>query len=648
MRTLHHRVAGTECLIKVPEQETDLRDLDAFLARGDQFLAIDTESTGLDLFSTRHRLRLLQVGNETEAWVLRTDLFADACRQLLRQPRNWIAHNAPFDALTIERHLGIPLELLLPRIWDTKILAHLADPRGRDEGGIGLGLKQLCAYHVDPDAPDTTEDLTAVFNSFGWTKKTGWARIAIDHLTYNLYAGLDVILTSRLFRRLYSVAENLSELSKFEHRLQYLLTLLQRKGMLIDVPYVERLIIDLHNEYVDHCDIAMDLGVDNVNSVQQVAAQLVAMGEVLTERTEKGALKGDKAILTELADLDRQWHRIGAREPNPLADAVLRARRASKWSTAYAQAALKGLDANGRLHPTINSLQARTARMSITNPALQQLPASDWRIRRCFVPDPGWAMISVDYKAVEMRVLAALANDWTMKDAIQRGLDLHSFTAAAVAGIQMDEFLKLLKAGDKNAHQQRKVAKSVGFGKVYGGGAATISRQTGADRDAVTVALKAYDRTFPGIRRYSTQLVNSAKQGLLEVVTPIGRRLPLDEDRLYAATNYMVQSTARDLLAKAVIRLFEAGLGDYLLLPVHDELLGQAPAEDAEAIVNEIGTVMCSTFQGVEILTSPKVLGPSWGHGYDAPESLPEELPIRRERRVREGQWVQGGLDLGI
>lgn len=634
MRVLHHTVADVERNVFVPEHDEDLEAFYAFLARGDRYLAVDTESTGIDLFSETHKLRLVQIGTADEAWVLRVDRFADACREALLQERTWIAHNAPFDALTIDRHLKVPLESFLPRTWDTKIMAHLMDPRGKEEGGIGLGLKEQCEKHVDSKAPDTSNDLTRVFNAFGWTKATGWARIAIDHHMYLLYAGLDVILASLLFQKLLPVAKNMIELCKFEHRLQFLLTLMQRRGMLLDVPYIHRLIIDLHNEYVDQCDLAFDLGVENVHSTQQVTAKLLEMGEELTERTERGAIKVDKAVLTRLADLDRQWQRIGAREPNPLADAVLRAKRASKWSKAYAESFLGSRDTVDRLHPGINSLQARTARMSISGVALQQLPASDWRIRRCFIPDPGHLMIAADYQAVEMRVLAALSGDWTMKNAISKGLDLHSFTAERVFGEGFTD-------------QDRKTAKAIGFGKVYGGGAETISRQTGADIEAVRQALKAYDATFPGIRRYSMQLVNVAKQGLLEVVTPIGRRLPLDEDRLYAATNYMVQSTARDLLAKAIVELFDAGLGDYLMLPVHDELLGQAPAEDAEEIVTEIGKVMESTMNGVRIASSAKVVGSSWGAAYKAPETLPP-MPVRKERKLRQGEWAQDGLDLGI
>lgn len=633
MRILHHTVANEVCTIYVPEHDEDLDAFYRFMAQGDQFLSIDTEGTGLDIFSTVHKLRLFQIGNDTEAWVLRTDKFADACRYALRQKRNLVAHNAPFDILTIDRHLGVTIEELMPRVWDTKIMAHLLDPRSQEEGGIGLGLKALCAAHVDANAPDTQNDLTKVFNSFKWTKKTGWARISIDHLTYLLYAGLDVILDRRLFDRLRPAIQLNTELCKFEHRLQYMLTLLQRKGMKLDIPYIEMLVTDLHNEYVDQCDVAFDLGVENVHSPEQVVNQLLAMGEELTERTENGALKADRAVLEPLADVNRQMQRLNVREPNPLAEAVIRAKRAKKWSEAYAEAFLEWRDSADRLHPTINSLQARTARMSVSNPALQQLPAGDWRIRRAFISDPGQVMIACDYQAVEMRVLAALSNDWTMRDAIRRGLDLHSFTAERVFGPDFTP-------------QQRKIAKNVGFGKVYGGGAAGVARLTGADEDSVREAMVAYDNTYPGIKRFSRQLMNQAQKGIMEVITPIGRRLPLDPDRIYACTNYMVQSTARDLLAQAIVRVFDRGLGDFVLLPVHDELLGQAPEADAEAIIHEIGEIMACEFQGVEIASEAKVIGTSWGYAYGAPTVMPLDPPVRKERRLREGKWAQESLDI--
>jgi DNA polymerase I-like protein with 3'-5' exonuclease and polymerase domains len=635
MKQIKHHVAGAECIINFVEHDEDLSAFDRFLAQGDPVLGFDTESTGLDLFVADHQLRLVQLGNATEAWVLRVDRFGAAAARALHQPRQFIAHNATYDALVVDRHLGVKLEEFMPRITDTRLMGHLLDPRTPKEGGTGLTLKALSAEHVDPAAPDTQEDLTAVFNSLGLTKRSGWARVPIEHHTYILYAGLDAILAHRLHQKLAHRIRvlGLDSLLAFEHELQFLLAIMQRKGMLLDVPYVERLLVELLNEYDHYCDVADELGVENVNSPPQVAERLVAMGEKLTERTDGGALKVDKAVLSELADVDRQFVRIEAREPNPVADAVLRAKRAGKWAETYAQAFLDHRDPYNRLHPSISSLQARTGRMSVSRPPLQQLPTSEWRIRRSFIADCGHVIISSDYQAVEMRVLAALSGDHTMQQAIADGVDLHAFTAARVFG---PNFTKL----------HRKIAKSVGFGKVYGGGAETIARQTGADIDSVRQALVAYDQTFPGIKRYSKTLVDQMQSGPREVVTPIGRRLPVDEERLYAATNYVVQSTSRDLLAKAISRLFDAGLGNYLMLPVHDELLGQAPVEDAEEIVREIGRIMECTFNDVRITSDPQVVGRSWGAAYGAPAGLSVEPLERKGRTIKPGTWIQDDLDV--
>lgn len=609
MLTLTHAVAGTPCAIHYLERREELRHFEAFLAQGDKVLAFDTETTGLDVYTPGHRLRLAQFGNAHEAWVLRADLFGDAVARALRQPRAFVVHNAAYDLLVVDRHLGVTVEELGGRTFDTRILAHLLDPRAESEGGIGLGLKPLSAVYVDPDAPDTQAGLTSVFRSLGFTKATGWAGIPIDNETYLRYAGLDVLLTRRLFGEIGPMVREvgLDNLSRFEHHLQVLLAILQRRGMLLDVPYVEKLRTELRDEAERYRAVAARYGVVNVNSTAQVAEALEAMGETLTERTPSGAPKVDKGVLLPLADLNLQWEPLEVRRPNPLAEAVLRSKRAEKWATSYADAFVELKDERDRLHPFIGGLQARTARMSVSRPPLQQLPSSDWTIRRSFIADPGQVIIAADYQAVEMRVLAALSGDETMQKAIADGVDLHSFTAERVFG---PGFTK----------QHRKISKAVGFGKVYGGGAATICRQTGADIESVKRALAAYDATFPGIKRFSRRLINRAEYGRKEVVTPSGRHLPLDRDRLYAATNYVVQSTSRDLLAQAIVDIFDAGLGDHLLLPVHDELIAQAPEADAKEVITEIGRLMESTFYGVRIESDPEVYGPSWGSGYGAPE----------------------------
>lgn len=614
---LTHTVDGDECDIYFPERSDELSGFFDFMNRGASFgarrvLGLDTETTGLDIFSPGYKLRLVQIGDDREAWVFDIDRFAAVVRDTLLDPHTiWALHNAAFDLLVLDRHLGVTIEDLADRCFDTRIFAHLLDPRQESEGGAGLSLKPLSAIYVDPNAPDTQSGLHKRFRELGFTKETGWAGIPITDELYIRYAGLDVLLETRLFRELSALIRDvgLGHLSKFEHLLQSYLCIMQRRGMRLDLDYVSTLDDKLAAEAHEFRDIAAGWGVENVNSTAQVADALLAMGETLDERTPSGAWKVDKAVLLPLADMDNLWLRREARTPNALADAVLRAKRAEKWRTAYALPFEKLADAEGRLHPSIGGLQARTARMSISRPPLQQLPSSDWTIRRALIADPGNKIISADMDQVELRVLAALADVKAMKQAIRDGRDLHDYTAELMYGA---DFTK----------KQRKLAKGVGFGRVYGGGAATLARQTGADYETAQHASREYDRVYPEVKRFGRLLQRKAEYGKREVVTVTGRHLPLDKDRLYAATNYVVQSTARDLLAQAIVDMFGAQLGDYLIMPIHDEILAQAPDDIADDVAREIGRIMTVDFRGVPLTATGEVTGRSWGSAYGVPANL--------------------------
>ncbi len=399
MHVYTHSLAGREVTIYFPESRRDLAGFETFLARGDKVLGLDTETTSLDVYSRGFKCRLVQFGNAEEAWVLRADLFADAIVKALRQPRYFVVHNAAFDLQVIDRAFGVKIEELGPRVFDTRILAHLLDPRQRHEGGSGLKLKELSEIYVDPSAPDTQTGLHEIFRKeYRATKVTGWAIIDIDHPVYVRYAGLDPILARLLFDEISPIVRDLGldHLSQFEHHFQTLLALMQRRGVLLDVPYIERLREALLEDAEREAKRAARYGVANVESTAQVSAALAGMGEHLTERTPSGLIKVDKEVLMPLADLDREWERLEAREPNPLADAVLRSKRAGKWAKSYAQAFLDLRDPDDRLHASIGALQARTARMSISRPPLQQLPSKEARVRRAIIADPGNVFGGID------------------------------------------------------------------------------------------------------------------------------------------------------------------------------------------------------------------------------------------------------------
>ncbi|QBZ73407.1 DNA polymerase I [Streptomyces phage Heather] len=628
MKTYYHDVAGDTVRINIPETDNDLREFMQWARtaalRGP--IALDTETTGLDIYSASYRLRTIQFGDEHTAWVIhweRGGRFIESALYVLRMASRFLIHNAPFDWLVLDEHAPFALEILAPKTVDTKIKATLIDPREPHKGGIGTGLKPLSAHYTDPSAPDTAGDLTEVFNGLGFTKATGWANIPLDHPTYNLYAGLDVIYTARLDPVLTRELARLGvrqALVDYEHEIARMCSIMMRAGIVLDSEYASTLSVTLHEEAAKFGVVAARYGVESVNSGAQVSEALVAMGEELTQRTDAGALKVDKAVLLPLADLDRDWQRIGARDPNPLADAVLRAKRAGKWVTAYADTFLTNMDANGRVHPNIQTLAARTGRMSITKPALQTLPSSDYMIRRALLADPGHVMVSTDFAAVEMRVLAALANVKRMKQAINAGEDLHDFTARLVFG---PNFTK--------AH--RKLCKGIGFGKVYGGGAETIARQTGAPIAQVRAAIAAYDRAYPEIVRASKKWQREARGTGLVTVSVTGRRLPLDRDRLYAVVNYQSQSAARDVLGQAMMNMEEAGLLDYMKLPIHDEVLASVPAREAQDFAREFERCMSFDLFGVPIEAEAEVGGRSWGSLYmkDAKGKYLPELLIAQD-----------------
>lgn len=607
-------LAGEACPVHVPQTRDDVsRFFDWFedTARNVD-IALDTETTGLDIYSHGYRLRTVQFGDEREAWVLRVDNDPEMLRHarwaLLSKVARFLIHNAMFDWLVLDRHAGVPLEDLAQRTTDTRILAALVDPRQPMEGGVGTGLKPLSAHYIDADAPDTQAGLHAEFRRMGLTKETGWAGISIDNPLFLAYAGADVILTARLARILRAKHRELGirpDLVTYEHEIARICATMQRTGMVLDLDYVNALDLQLCQQAERYAAVAMSFGVNSVNATAQVAEALLAMGAPLTERTAGGAWKVDKAILTSLADMSLQGERLNLAEPNPLAEAVYYAKRAGKWRSAYVETFKNTVDPNGRIHPSINPLQARTGRMSITRPALQTLPSGDAMIRRAMLADPGHVIVSVDFAAVELRVLAALADVRRMKEAIGAGEDLHSFTARLVYG---EDFTP----------KHRKICKGVGFGKVYGGGAATISRQTGAGIDEVRRALSAYDSAYPEIKRAARRWEREARANGMTTVSVTGRRLPLDPERAYAVTNYQVQSAARDVLGQALINMDEAGLLPYLRLPIHDEVLASVPAADAQELAHEIKACMTMDLGGVPITADSEIGGRSWGSLYGA------------------------------
>ncbi|AQT28446.1 DNA polymerase [Mycobacterium phage Pistachio] len=605
-----HEVAGDEVVIRVVETEDDLEGFRDFIRAHLGFLGLDSETTGLDIYSDNFRCRTVQFGTPNEAWVVPVELgppFEAAVIEALEAVNGFVLHNASFDLQVFERTLKVPMESMWPKVKDTRILSHLVDPRGKDEGGIGHSLEETVRHYVDTQVADKVKTLMADLakERKGVTKATIWKKIELFDPTYTLYAGMDPILAARLIQKLAPLVRVRDELVDNEHRLAEICSYMERQGFLLDVEYTEELSLDLKVKESHYNEVALNYGCEKINSTDQVADVLESMGVKIIGRTPSGKRQVNDDLLSKLVA-------TGSPEVSQFAESVIEGKKAGKWRKTWVDTFLKTRDSKNRCHASINPLRARTARMSITGIPAQTLPSGDWMIRRCFLADEGHKIASVDYQAQELRVLAALSKDKAMVEAFLNDEDLHLKTARAAwpdREITKDS-------------PERKYAKTVNFGRVYGGGAKTVAEQTGLDMAQAQQVVSGFDRAYPEVQKLSQRLQREAiRNGY--ITTPFidglgGRRLPVDPQRAYSALNYLIQSSSRDVTARALLRLHDAGFTPYLRLPIHDEILASVPAEHAEWGAKRIGELMAEQMGPVLIGTDPEVGGRSWGSLYGA------------------------------
>jgi DNA polymerase-1 len=602
MRQYKRTVAGEPVVINVVQEEADLDGFREFIRNNLRILGCDSETTGLDIYNDGFRCRLAQFGNHTESWVIpveRGGAFVDAVRQALAGVERLVFQNASFDLQVFDRCIGVPMESLWPKVTDTKILAHLVDPRGFKEGGTGHSLEELTRVYIDAEIADSVKtlmkDLAA--STKGASTTTIWKKVDLDNPHYELYSGMDPILAARLASKLNPlVPVTARPLIRYEHQLAEVCSMMERTGFLLDVEYTTKLAETLRVDESVANEKALMFGCDMVNSTDRVADVIEQLGGKVTGRTPSGKRQVTDDVLSEFA-----------KTLNPLgefAQAVIDAKKAGKWRKTWVQKFLDLRDGGDRCHASINPLQARTARMSITGIPAQTLPAGDSLIRNCFVADPGQRIVSVDYQAQELRVLAALSGDKTMIQAFKNDEDLHLLTARAAFGphISKDD-------------PERKYAKVVNFGRVYGGGAKTVAEQTGLDLARAQQVVAGFDRAYPGVAVLSKKLQREAISNGY-ITTGVGRRLPVDESRAYSALNYLIQSSSRDVTGRALIRLHKSGFTPYLRLPIHDEVLASVPADKAVWGASEIARIMAEDMGPVHIGTDSDVGGRSWGSLY--------------------------------
>jgi DNA polymerase I len=546
-------------------------------------LGFDTETGGLEWW--RVPLRLVQVGDEHTGWAVPWGDWAGLVKEIFREYEgDLVAHNAAFDVHMLE-HNGVKMKREL--IHDTSVMAHI------DDSARPRALKSLAEALVDKKATLGQEALHEGMAKRGWT----WETVPVTFEPYWVYGALDPVLTCRMHSHLRPRMAAYSGVYDLEMALLFICMDMEARGFRVDLDYTKRqaAILDDRKTLL-YEQVWRDFGV-RPGSNDAVADRLIRDGIHLIKTTAKGKWSTDEEVLSGIADR------------HPLAQLVLDYRQTSKFHKTYFTRILDLVDGD-RIHASLNPLGARTARMSVSAPPLQQLPSDSPLVRDCFIASEGNTLGRIDFDQIEVRLLAHFAQEPDMIHAIRSGIDMHNFSAEKMYG---PGFTK----------KQRKMSKSGTFGKIYGIGADKFAVQQGVTTAEAQVFLAMYDQTFPAVPDFIQRVEQVGRQrrateGRAYVTTPIGRRhyLHKHDDGYYKLVNYLIQGTAADVLKQKLITLDAAGFGPYLTLPVHDEIIFDVPEAESESIVREALALMQDHTSFAVPLSAGAEIAPRWGDGY--------------------------------
>ena len=373
-----------------------------------------------------------------------------------------------------------------------------------------------------------------------------------------------------------------------------------------------------------------DFGESLTSSIEQLQQSIWALaGEPFNIQSPKqlGSILFERLMLPAGKKTKTGWSTNAAvldklRGKHPIIEQILDYRTLTKLKSTYADGLLKEISADGRIHTNFQMTVTATGRLSSTEPNLQNIPVRrelGAQIRKMFVASPGKVLVDADYSQIELRLLAHIANDETMIAAFRSGEDIHAVTASQVFGVPLAEVTPL----------QRSHAKAVNFGIVYGISAFSLAQDIGVFQNEAKAYMDSYFAKYHGVRDYMTRVVEQAKADGY-VTTLFGRRRDLPELKSSnfnlrsfgerVALNMPIQGTAADIIKAAMVRVDARMRAEHLqarlLLQVHDELIVECPAEEAETVkailVDEMEHVVDYR---VPLLVDAKI-GASWAEAH--------------------------------
>lgn len=403
-------------------------------------------------------------------------------------------------------------------------------------------------------------------------------------------------------------SQNQTELLKMEISLAEVLASMEKEGFLVDRDGLTEYGREISAQVEEMTQkIYQEAGHEfNLNSPKQ-------LGHVLFDELGLPAKKKTKSGWSTSADV------LENLAPQyPIVADILEYRTVSKLKSTYCDGLLKVIGEDGRIHSTLNQTEARTGRLSSSEPNLQNIPVRKpigSELRKFFIARPGYVLVDADYSQIELRVLASVANDENMIKAFQDGEDIHRITASQVFGVPLDYVTPLMRSR----------AKAVNFGIVYGIGAFSLAKDIGVTRKEADSYIKGYLHHFSGVDRYMNDVVEQAKKDgyvktlferrrYLPELTSSNRNLRAFGERV--ARNMPIQGTAADIIKIAMIRVYNRlraeNLDAVLILQVHDELIVEAEESAAERVRDLVAEEM---EQAIRLSVDMKVdahIGKSW------------------------------------
>ncbi|MCC6173756.1 MAG: DNA polymerase I [Chloroflexi bacterium] len=527
--------------------------------------------------------------------------------------KKW-SHNAKFHEIVLARH-GVETDGL---DFDTMIAAYLLESNQR-----ALALRDLAWSKLQIELPAGSTLLgsgrsATTMDRLDISKVGDYARdeaTAVCRLVPMLAAELHEASLDELFRDI-------------ELPLVPVLVQMERSGVAIDVPYLQQLSKELAGRLAEiEAEMYAVVGHEfNVNSTHQLAQ--VLYDELKLPRSSRRTRTGQASTGADVLEELRGVH--------PIIELVLEHRQLQKLKSTYVDALpLLVNPETGRVHTSFNQTIAATGRLSSSDPGLQNIPIRTdlgKRVRRAFITGSKDAcLLSADYSQIELRILAHMTHDPTLVDAFNHGRDIHAATAAEVLGIPIDQVTS----------DQRRLAKTVNFGVLYGMTEYGLSQQSGLPVEQAARFIKQYFERFGTVKAFQDSILRDAEERGY-VTTLLGRRryIPELKNKIWAvrasgqrqAVNHPAQGTASDIIKIAMIGverfIDEHDLKTTMVLQVHDELVFETPRGELIPFARELRRIM----QGAMTLIVPLLVELRAGDNWEDLSHLDVDTPDGEER----------------